>query len=249
MDEAEYLETYAKDIARACELLKQIAKEYYSPKIILAWERGGLFAPAWKDGGEIDRLWVNVIAHQCAVGVLAYRLSSRLENLIRDEGYSLKVIVEAALVHDSFKRREEENKALARQENRDLARAIAEGQSVGKRFIKKIGLDTNVVRIAGITGDKGLQLIRAGRAIIAEKIVFYADCCVSGDQIVGYKKRFDDLKPHFAPGGRYEGVDEIHLKKYGKKHREYWDEAVIPLEEELARLAKFPGKPEELYTI
>lgn len=219
-----------------------------SDRVVLAWEKGGLLTPTWKNGALI-RLWMNVIAHQTATALLAHKLVSYSPVILDREEFTVKEVVEAALVHDSFKRREWEINEKAKQLGKDWATANRKAELSSNKFLNKLGFSDNVVLLASNTGDIGLEQMMQPNPTIGQQILFYSDCCVSGDKIVSFKKRFDDLLVYFQPGGRYEAVDAAYLQKYGKTHRQVWDSVVIPIQERLAQLTKFSGSPENLYKL
>jgi hypothetical protein len=181
---------------------------------------------------------MNVAAHNAAVGVVACALSGQNP-----------AITEAALVHDAFKRREWEMLQEAKERGDDLGKAHRRAELASAEFLHDLGFNRDTVQIASTTGDLGLEKIMAGEATLAGKIVFYADNCVSGDQIVGYTVRFDAMLPAFQPGGRYEYKNEDYRQKFGRTHREVWDSVAIPLEQELASRIGFRGNPSELYRL
>lgn len=239
---------YRDHSVRTIELLEKLPADI-SSKVVLAWEKGGLLTPAWTSEGELSRLWTVVIAHQAAVAVVAFGLALRLSNLPVNEGFTRKDLAEAALVHDAFKRREFEITQAAKKEGREFASANREAELTSAKFLMELGFAPNVVSLSKATGDIGLERMTQPDVTVAEQIIFYADCCASNDQIVGYKQRFDDLKPHFQPGGRYEAVDASYQKRWGMTHREKWDEVVLPLQKRLAAFAGFHGDPNNLYAI
>lgn len=250
MDIHQYFRDYQRSTARAHELLEQIPATYVPDRVVLAWEQGKLFSPAWQKGGRLERAWINVIVHNAAVGLLTFRLGSHLWHQLLIEGTPLGSLVEAALVHDSYKRQAEEFKYKAVTDGKDVVLATIEAEAMSCRFLTDLGFPKQVITLTAATGINALDFIRSGQPVLlAQKLILYADACVSGGQIVGYLKRFKHLKPHFESGGRYAGVNESFLKIYGKSHQEVWDSVILPIQDELARLIKFSGVPEDLYTI
>lgn len=243
--------TYREHAAKIHDYLKSIPSSTVSSKVIMAWEQGGLLSPTWGENGELVRLWTNVIAHQAVTAVLVHRISIHVSSFLSiNENYTINDMVEAALVHDAYKRREWEINEKAKKLGKDWAESNRGAELNSRQFLAKIGFSDNILRLTKATGDIGLELMMTGNATIGEKVIFYADCCVSNDEIVSYKQRFDDLLPHFQPGGRYESVNETYARKYnGRTHRQVWDSVVIPIQEQLAQLTEFRGAPEELYKI
>ena len=209
--------------ARIEELLAKLPVDVVPDRVVAAWEAGGLLSPGWSPEKALARTWLNVVAHQVAVALAAYRLSD----------YD-PVVTEAALVHDAYKRREWEAGERAKNEGVDWATANRRAELTSTTFLAELGFSPEVVRITKMTGDLGLDLIIAGEADDRAKLMHYADDCVSESTLVGYKKRFDDLAPQFEPGGRYEFANPACQKKHGMNHRELWDSVIIPLEKELA---------------
>jgi len=238
MNAVECFAAYRKNAARVEELLAGISSDSFQPdRVILAWERGGLLAPGWTEEGALSRLWINVAAHNAAVGRVAFCLSG-----------GDPFATEGGLVHDAFKRREWEFGEEAKRSGSDRAAVNRGAELAGGTFLQDLGFPDDVVRASKTTGDLGLDLILAGGVTLAEKIVFYADSCVSGDQIVGYKQRLDDLAPQYEPGGRYEFLAARYREKFGgRTHRQVWDSVVLPLEEELVRELGFSCEPSQLY--
>lgn len=213
-------------------------------KILRAWEAGGLFDFEWNKDGELKRHWTNVVAHQTATAVLANAIVCELGGILKEK--RPKDITVAVLVHDAYKRREQENVMTAKEMGGNQYEALSKSERESKKFLSDIGFCENVVSLAAATGDHGLKQVLSEETTLSQEIVFYSDCCVSNDQIVGYKKRFDDLLPHFEPGGRYEALNSVFQTEYGKTHREVYDSVVLPLQEKLARLIGFLGDPNDL---
>ncbi len=212
-------------------------------RIVRAWDQGGLLEFEF-NYGDLTRHWLNVVAHQAATGVLAHTLSAMIE----EEDQLVKEIVTATLVHDAFKRREQVANQRAKREGRDMEDSGHEVESANESFLLELGFNETVVNLARNTGDLGLRTILEGKSTLAQEIVFYADCCVSNYDIVGYKKRFDDLLPHYQPGGRYDHANEVFMKRYGKTHREVYDSVVLPIERKFAQLMRC-GESERIYTL
>ncbi len=181
-------------------------------------------------------MWVNVIAHQAAVARVGMGLARTMRSVGDLKNGDWGNIVVACLVHDAYKRREQEERDRAIEDHEDVAAAMRVHEASFESFLIDAGVGEIAARLASYTGNRGLEHIRAGQTSLAEKIVFYADCSVSDDQIVGYKKRFDALLPHFEPGGRYETEQAAYRERYGRTHREVWDETVLPLQDELTKL-------------
>lgn len=243
MDVRECLLVYLDSLQKVSVYLSKLP-HLTSARVFRAWEAGGLLTPQYAADGELERLWVNVVAHQAAAAVLGYHLSSRLVGPER-----VSDIVEALLVHDCFKRREQELKDSAKRSGENQVTASHSAELQTSDFLKRLGFSSRICFLVSTTGDIGLEKMMSGKATLDEKIVFYSDCCVSNDEIVGYKRRFDHLKPHFQPGGRYDYVDHAYHNKYGRTHREVWDSVVLPIEQEIIGLIDFQGSPERLYTI
>jgi len=246
--------TYKTTCAKLFEHLNLIPTEYFTERVVLSWEMGGLLSPGTNSDGS-PRHWLNVPAHQTATARLANAIAVPL---LRDCSKVTKVhveeemrnVVEAALVHDAFKRREQEMRDAAKLAGGEsILGAIRRTELANLKFLRGVGFSETVVAFAKNTGDMGLHKILDDDTTPGEEIVFYADCCVSNYDIVGYAQRFDDLKPYFEPGGRYEGINAEFMRKYGKTHREMYDSAVLPLERKFAELLKFDGDPSQLYTL
>mgnify|MGYP001613009023 FL=1 len=248
MNALEYFANYINTSSRIIELLAQLPESLDLSMVVRAWEKGGLLAPAWKDG-TLDRAWINVVAHQAATAVLAYKLCRLIERELASEGTAIEDVIIAALIHDAPKRLELEMhkvKKTAGQNGFDNVNRDTERFS--SAFFAELGFSELVVSIAVTTGNVGLDRIIAGKASLGQKLVFYADCCVSGDRIVGYEKRFDDVRKHFEPRGQYLWELELFLRKYGVTKWDTCDGVVLPLQEKLARLIGFQGNPNDLHT-
>lgn len=240
---------YATESRRAAELLESIPKHFVSSEVMRAWELGGLLSPAYDTHGILVRTWINVVAHNCAVGRFAYRLARHMEKHLAAEGCTLVHVAQAALVHDAWKRLEDVHVRGEVSRGRDILDAQDSTEEPTLSFLRGIGFSEEVVQIAISTGNKVFDLSRKQEFQLAKKIVGYADCCTSGDTVTSYSKRFDDLMPHFEPGGRYAGLNEAFRARYGVTHRERYDQAVLPIQRELANLAGFTGAPTDLYLI
>lgn len=247
MNAQECFTDYGKWGSKISDLLKSLPD--VPDNVARAWEQGGLFVPTWDSEGKIVRLWLNVIAHNVAVARLAYGLALCLIPVFIREDYAVNTIKTAALLHDSFKKREWEMVNRAKQSGKDLAEANREAEVASSRFLKELGFENEVVLLAESTGDFGLEIMARPGVTIGQKIIIYADCCVFGSEIVSYKERFDALLPDFQPGGKYEFLGETYRAKYGESHRKVWDGVILPIQDELARLAKFRGSPTDLYTL
>ena len=72
-------------------------------------------------------------------------------------------------------------------------------------FLTELGFSPEVVEVAKTTGDLGLDRILAGKADFRGKLMHYADDCVSGDKIVGYKQRLTTFSRNSSPEGGMSG--------------------------------------------
>jgi hypothetical protein len=209
-------------------------------RVLRAWEEGGLLSPGWVDN-TLDRLWLNVVSHMATSACLGHGLWEGLAARGVSDDVSSGAVVEAALVHDWYKRQEAELKQQARANKQDVAEATRAAERISARRLSELGFQEEIVRLARATGDVGLDRVRESSVTLAEQVVFYADCCVSGDEVVTYKERFDDLKPHYELGERYDFLDDSFLKTHGRTHREMYDGAVLPIQDRIAHLLGYKG--------
>jgi hypothetical protein len=86
----------------------------------------------------------------------------------------------------------------------------------------------------------------ASEATLASKIVFYADNCVSGDQIVGYTVDFGAHVYRRSGRAAATNKNEECRQKFGHTHHEVWDSVATLLKQELASLIGFTGNLSEL---
>jgi len=234
---AQFLE-YLKATAAIENHLRFFPKEFVSDTVVRAWEFGGLLSPQFEeDGRTIKRMWLNVVAHQVAVARTGHAFAKALKDALVEERAHVGVIVLACLVHDATKRREQDIRDSATRRGQDDAVAVRELER-SKEFLLEIGFTEEIADLASYTGNRGFEDLLAGNGTLTQKIVFYSDCVVSNYDIVGYKKRFDDVLPHFEPGGRYHGEQQSYIRRYNRTHREMWDSVVIPLQEFFAKLLR-----------
>lgn len=220
--------------AQNCEINAVISRcmEYFPDHcfddlILRIWEVGGLLHPQWDDNYRLKRSWLNVVAHMAVSATLGYNLALNTKR----HGVSLNSVVRALLLHDWFKRQEQEGGKTDKE---------------GFELLLKMGIPEHVVSLASTTGDIGIERMLSGDADLDAMIVFYADCCTSNYQVTTYKRRFDDLKPHFEEGGRYFHLGKVFAEKHGKTHREVYDSIVIPIETKLAGLLGHDKKQESI---
>ncbi len=234
MKAVECFGSYGQISHRIENLLKVIPSQCDLDLVMRAWEEGGLLSLGWNEG-KLERIWINVIAHQAMTAVFANQLCIRAKGRFTEK--EIVNVVTGALIHDAYKRCESEAHKKAVESGVNAIKANNETEQAGHDFLSRLGFSDQVVSIASATGDHGLELMR-GRAkniVTLDRIImFYADACVSGDKVIGYTARFDDLLKEFMPGGRYHHLQIGYLQKYGRTNREVWDETVIPLQEELA---------------
>ena len=104
------------------ELLPALPVSRAPDRVVAAWEQGGLLSPGWANG-ELNRTWINVVAHNVVVAWTAYCLSDGDPTL-----------VEAGLVHDAYKRREWEAGERAKRERVDRHTANREAELAAACF-------------------------------------------------------------------------------------------------------------------
>ncbi len=70
---------------KVAEYLKKIPANVDLARVVKAWEMGGLFDFGWKEENStpvLARHWLNVVAHQAAVGVVAHTFAVRINELM-----------------------------------------------------------------------------------------------------------------------------------------------------------------------
>lgn len=235
----DYFTAYQSEGRIITETLELLKTGAFSEEVLYLWECGGLLRPNWSDWRSprfVRRMWLNVVSHMATVAVLAESLGFRLEAHLKARFTSVEMLTRAALVHDWHKKVEakEFEKARRKDPAADIVPVAREVDRQAEEFTEKV-LGSEVAALLGATGDNGLPTIL--KAPLSHQILFYADACVDGARITTYRKRMDALLPHFAPGGRYAGVDDTFRKRFGMTHHEFWDTVAIPLEKGLADLA------------
>lgn len=237
----DYFNTETKLNQIITDRLSRLPDDCLTDRVLLAWERGDLLTPGWNPDGTLIRSWRNVVAHQMTVAVVADHLSA---GLLLDE--QRRMLVEAALVHDSFKRREQGLRDEAGL--KDSLETERQAEIESEHLLLALGFSKATAQLSSQTGHRGLECVRTSQASLMAKILFYADCTVSNYDIVGHAKRLDDVLPEFQPAGRYAGLQEAYLKRYGKTHREVWDEVLASLEEDLSYHLGFGTDREQLHS-
>lgn len=246
METVKIIRQYRTNFQEIEERLVCIPQEYVPNRVLRTWELGGLLVPAWRppEPAEVERLWINVCTHMASTAVLVYSLASNLiEHPFSEE--EMAHVIEAALVHDAFKRHEQEAIARAKLFGQDAGSVNREAEAASIEFLQAAGIGDAVVRLAGMTGDHGLQYFMGTDGTLLEQILFYADCCTSGNYITTYQKRFDRLRPQFQPGGYYDHVNHDFIARYGRTHREIFDSVVLPIGESIARSVGFRDEPDD----
>ena len=249
MEFCEALAVYHQHLIFVRQCLDHLPKSCTPPLVLRAWEKGGLLVPDWSAEGNISRLWINVCSHMAAGAVLAYGLALPLTHYLRPEGISPANVAVALLLHDAFKRIEQERVAAAERQGEDRAEVNQQAESDAGLFLSEVGFEESIVTMAATTGDFGIRKILARKkeaSLLGCKLAFYVDCCISGRKITTYKKRFDALLPCFEPGGIYHHIDPAFRREFGRGHRETYDSVVLPLQQELAEFIGFTGNPDEL---
>jgi len=130
----------------------------------------------------------NVIEHCKTVCKLAEDIAGKLIN--KGIEVNKKLVIAAALLHDI--EREKENH-------------IAEGT----KLLKSMGF-SEVSEVIKKHSLYGIEDENAQPKTIEEKIVFYADKRVKGDEIVSLRERFEDIKKRY-------NVDLTEEYKFAKK--------------------------------
>lgn len=214
--------------------------------VLSFWERGRLFAVGWDNDWNCKRHWLNVISHMVLVAILTEKIALSIKPWPTSEYDETGItnLITAALIHDWDKRLKDTAMTEARMAGADpfLAADVCHRDS---SMWVSAHLGERVAQWYETTGDEGVRRAMSGGGLaLAPSILFYADCCVSSGKIVGYKRRFDDLIPLYAPGERYAGLNENMRKCYGMTHRETYDRIVLPIE---TRLSEMIGiTPDEL---
>ena len=97
-------------------------------------------------------------------------------------------------------------------------------------------LGEKVAYYIGAAGGSGIDRLEKGSMMWEEKLMFYSDYCSSGSTIGTLTKRFDDLAPHYAPGGRYAEVEARAQRRWGMSERQKLELLLIPIERQLAAI-------------
>lgn len=247
----EYFGKCRDEVTKIHWLLSGLPAAQIPARVLKAWEVGGLLTPAYTANGEVAA-WTNVIVHQVTAARLAFNLASALRQRFQLTLTETEEIIEAVLVHDFHKRLETGKIRAAQKIGGSVSEASVETELRSTQLLSGLGFSRNVISLVAATGTNGVELMLFGQPSLGEKLVFYCgDCCVSGDQIMPYKKRFEAARIQYQPSGRYAGQDEEFGQKYGQGVIDTYFLILEPLQQQLAELLGFkddPGKIPQHYS-
>ena len=188
--------------------------------VIQLWTEGELLTPDFS--GNNVQSWSNVCVHSATAAIVAHEVA----NLLLSLGCSLSSydVTLATLLHDWNKKLEVEQIKSSRN-----IFTVSEFNQKSKEKIEEL-FGSRVANLSLCTGDLGYDLFTKSSFGHEELIVFYSDASTSGAHVVGYEKRFESLREHFQPGGRYAHTEQHFQSTYGKSWRQCNLEVISKLE-------------------
>jgi hypothetical protein len=214
-----YFEAEEKNFGRL-KLSAEFMPEMPWEAVIQLWTEGELLTPDFS--GNNAQSWSNVCVHSATAAIVAHALAKSLLRL----GFSLSCydVTLAALLHDWNKKLEVE--VIKKSRNIFI---VSEFNQKSKEKIEKF-FGSRVANLSLCSGDLGYDLFTKSSFGYEELIVFYSDASTSGAHVVGYEKRFESLRGHFQPGGRYAHTEDYFQNTYGKSWRQCNLEVISKLE-------------------
>jgi hypothetical protein len=216
-------------LKRSAEFIPEMPWE----SVLRVWTEGGLLTPDLS--GDNLQSWSNVCVHSATTAIVAHEVA----RLLLSFGCSLSSYdaTLATLLHDWNKKLEVEQIKSSRN-----VFAVSEFNQTSNLKIES-SFGRRIASLSLFTGDLGYESFLRNSFCFEELIVFYSDACTSGARVVGYEERFESLKEHFQPGGRYEHTEQHFQNTYGKGWRECNLEVISELEGILASKG-VPKSPE-----
>lgn len=195
-----YLEKLKMLVPEAMDYLNLLPECALNEQVLKAWETGGL----------MEKEWSNIIVHQVVEAAVVNALcwEQEIGERLACEHASLHGLVQSALVHDAYKRRERENANAVD----GAAKAYDDAVEGSSSFLLNIGFDPEIVQLTERLGHLSLKHMLGSDVTLADCVVHYADDIVAGNDIVSHSERMDYLDNRARPGEPYE-----KLNKAGKK--------------------------------
>ena len=155
--------------------------------------------------------WANVSRH-CLVEAVAMDVLGRELRLSEKERSNL---VQAALLHDFYKRKEIE---LMKKEGDSMA-TVVEAEEGSNIILNERGTDPQIVLLTNSVGGAQIERMKKIETTLPEKIMFYIDNITDNDNIVGLKNRIANLPsryPDIAKTGIYRRLLEVSEEIQGE---------------------------------
>lgn len=147
------------------------------------------FLPHYERGetaGEGPDIWQNVSQHCLAAGIFA----SILCDLLRISKVTKNKIVEAAILHDWYKKHESLALQAAMNEGTISLEVISEIKGKDAQLLREMGVNEEVISLTDANTPKTVD----GPQTIPEKIIWYVDAMLSNTEAVPIRQRLDNLE-------------------------------------------------------
>ncbi|MFH1292371.1 MAG: hypothetical protein ABIH87_04225 [bacterium] len=135
--------------------------------------------------GDLE-IWRNVSEHCLVASVFADILAEEL-GLEKEQR---EAVVEAAMLHDWFKKYEVKAMGVVEKEGKLDLRKMEEIKREDQRLLQEMGIPEDIINLAGANIPETTQ----GPKTLSEKIIWYVDAMLSDTEPVSIAKRFKDLK-------------------------------------------------------
>lgn len=205
----------------------------------------GTFRPHYERGetaGEGQNIWQNVAEHCLVAGIFADILSDLLglSKITKDK------VVEAAILHDWYKKHESLAIQTAMNEGKISLEVISEIKGKDAQLLREMGINEEIISLTDANTPKTAD----GPQTIPEKIIWYVDAMLSNTEVVPISQRFDNLergwdgkKQDPVRAQRNNGISNLYRKKFGGKsmydvQRELGDK----IGKEFAEIMRYDGE-------
>lgn len=147
------------------------------------------FRPHYGKGetdGEGPGVWKNVSEHCLVAGIFA----SILCDLLRISEVMKGKVIEAAILHDWYKKHESLALQTAMDEGAISLKIISKIKEKDAQLLREMGISEEIIFLTGANVPKTVD----GPNTIPEKIIWYVDAMLSNTDVVPIRQRFDNLE-------------------------------------------------------
>ena len=206
------------------------------------------FYPHYKFGETLGKKqsWRNVGQHCLVAGIFAEILADALRVPSSDKN----IIVEAAIIHDWYKKHEAIAQDGLRKQNKLTLQDLDDIKEMDKKALEDFGMHSEVIYLSGANVPES----EAGPQTLSQKIIWYVDAMLSNTEPMPIKERFKNLergwdgtKEDCLRASRNNLFSELFRPKYnGKSIYELQIELADIIGEEFAKIMNYEGASDDL---